>query len=146
MYSISEIKIERATDHTVKNRKAMLRKVVLGLYKHSKKLKNVNKISKNKIIQEMRMRVYKILKNLVWEKFEHRMCESDTSVKLHRLLDICKDHLKDPIHCFDAYSKFFTANFTEKMLLKMSKIPLLGRFFFNYLIQRNFNEKHSNCN
>ena len=126
MYSTTDIKIEKANDSSAKTRKAMLRKVVSGLYRFTKNNQNFKNISKNQIIQEMRMRVYKILKNLVWEKFEHRMCESDTSVKLHRLLDICKDHLKEPIHCFDAYSKFFTATFTEKMLLKMSKIPLLA--------------------
>jgi CRP-like cAMP-binding protein len=34
------------------------------------------------------------------------------------------------------YTKIYTATFTEKALLKLSSIPLLGRLFYNFLIER----------
>jgi hypothetical protein len=136
--SRNEIKIEKANNLPITQRKAMLKKVVSDLYRFTsikREIRETTLKQKNKT-QEIRMRVYKILKNLVWEKFEHRMCEMDTLVKLHRLLDICKDNLKEPIHCFDVYSKIYTASFTEKVLEKLSCIPLLGRVFYSFLVER----------
>ena len=133
-----DIQIEKANEVSLTHRKAMLRKVVSDLYKFTVQQRETREtnLRQQDSTQEMRMRVYKILKNLVWEKFEHRMCESDTLVKLHRLLDICKDNLKSPIHCFDVYSKIYTATFTERALANLSKIPLLGRLFYGFLVER----------
>lgn len=133
-----DLKIENSANMSLSRRKAMLRKVVLDLHSHTKHRRKIkNRDSTDKVVlQEMRMRVYKIMKNLIWEKLENRMCESDTSVKLHRMLDICKDNLKLPINCFDVYTKIYKTPFMEKVLLKCSGIPLLGRVFYTLLVER----------
>jgi hypothetical protein len=130
-----EIKIEKANNLNIKERRKMLRHVMLNLYHDIKKMKKNEKNYKDaEVMQEMRLRAYKIISNLVWEKFEVRKCDPETQVKIQDIVDMCKDNLKKPIHCFEMYNKHFTANFTEKMLLKLSGIPGLGRVFHNILI------------
>ena len=123
---------------TPKQRKLKLAYVMSTLYSDLQNLrrKKQRKVKENEVIKEMRMRVYKILKNLLWEKYEHRMCETETLVKLHHMLDICMDSPKRPLFCFEVYSKIFIASFTVKLLKKLKCIPLLGRIFYNMLINR----------
>lgn len=133
---ITQIKSSKGL--SIKQRKKMLANVMKRLYEKTKEIqfKKERKVKEMEIIQEMRMRVYKILKNLVWEKFENNMCEGNTLVNLHRMIDICKDNLKIPLHCFDVYSKIYTATLTEKLLMKLKKLPLIGKLFLNKLVHK----------
>ena len=113
----------------------MLRHVMLRLY-HDLKTVGKKKIQykDQEVTQEMRLRAYKIISNLTWEKFEKRTCESETQVKIQDIIDFCKDNLKKEIHCFEIYTKLYTATWSERILLKLSNIPLVGKFFYNRLI------------
>lgn len=115
----------------------MLKHVMLNLYHGIKFSKAKEKNYKEaEVMQEMRLRAYKIISNLVWEKFEARRCDPETQVKIQDIIDMCKDGLKKPIHCYKIYTKHFTASITEKILLKLSGIPGIGRMFHNMLVKR----------
>lgn len=115
----------------------MLSQVLKKLHHYRKESqRKKNQLKEDEVSLEMRLRIYKIIKNLTWEKFENNMCEAETIVKLHRMINMCKDHLKRDLHMFDIYSKVYTATFTERLLMKMRNWPCLGRLFFNLLIER----------
>ena len=139
-FSLDEsVKIEKANDLPIQKRRKMLRHVMMKLYHNIKKIKKKEKGYKEKeIIQEMRLRAYKIISNLVWEKFELRMCEPETQVKIQDIIDFCKDSLKKELHLFEVYTKLYTATFVEKVLLKLSGMPLLGRLFYNKLVEYSY--------
>ena len=131
-----DIKIQNANNMGIEHRKMMLKSVMLKLYHDLKTIKKDKKGYKEKeVIQEMRLRCYKIISNLVWEKFEHKKCESETQVKIQDIIDFCKDNPKKKLHCFEVYTKLYTATITEKILIKFSAIPLLGRFFYRKLVE-----------
>lgn len=114
----------------------MLSQVLKTLHHYRKEnQRRKNKLKENEVAFEMRLRIYKIIKNLTWEKFENNMCEGETIVKLHRMINMCKDNLKKDLHMFDIYSKVYTATFTERLLMKMRNWPCIGRLFFNLLVE-----------
>ena len=139
MKSNTEITIQKANNLSIYKRRKMLKFVMLRLYHDLKEIKNEKiKYKDQEVNKEMRLRAYKIISNLTWEKFEHRMCESETQVKIQNIIDFCKDNLKKELHCFEIYTKLYTATLSEKILMKPSGIPLIGKFFYNRLVLNSY--------
>lgn len=134
------IPIVNSKNVPVEDRKKMLRKVVHNLFRFVKHLKKKAQKTRKKdhVVHEIRVRLYKIMKNLVWEKYEHNVCETETAQKLHRLIDICKDHPERPIHCFEMYTKHFVSYLLEGLLRKLVRVPGVGRLFDDHLVEELF--------
>lgn len=136
-----DIRIEKANDVGIYKRRKMLRKVMVRLYEDLqliKESKTSKRYKRDEIEKEMRLRAYKITSNLMWEKFEQHRCNTDTQAKVQHIIDFCKDNLKKELHFFEVYSKHYTSTLTEKLLLKLSGLPLLGRLFYHKLVAFSF--------
>ena len=136
----TSLTIQNSINLPVKQRKAMLYQVLIKLHTERNRLKNQKtKMKEKEVQQEIRIRIYNIIKNLLFEKFENKLCEAETIIKLHRMINICKDNLKKHLHCFEVYySKTFTATFKERLLLNLTCIPFFGKFFLNTLIETTY--------
>jgi hypothetical protein len=134
------VQIRSSLGLSVVERKKMLKKVLMTLKKAIKDVRVKSNKSKKKCheVHEIRLRLYNIMKNLVYEKYEHNMCETETAQKLHILIDICKDHPEEPLHCFQVYTKHFVSYLTEGFLRKMVKLPGIRVFFINKLVEELF--------
>lgn len=135
----SQIEIVRRKDKTLKERKAMLRKVLFKFHKFRMQQRDKKRKRKKKEIEnEIRMRVYKIIKNLIYEKFSKRHCEKETMVNLFKIINTCNDFLDQELFMFKVYTRSFTATFTDKLLMRLRNLPLIGSYFFRILTNRTF--------
>ena len=115
----------------------MLRKVMFRLHRFRIKKRQKKAKKKDKEIdKEIRHRVYKIFKNLIYEKFSKKKCERETMIRLFKIINICNDRLNKELFMFSVYTKMFTATFKDKLLMRMRNWPLIGRYFFRILSNR----------
>lgn len=116
----------------------MLRQVITDLFDFHRKerQKRLPRKKSNEVIREIRMRIYKILKNLIRQKFQKGVCEDETVSKLHWLVDISKDDPDRPINCFGVYTETFVSVFSESWSIRLSKLPLVGKFLYRVLVDK----------
>ena len=97
-------------------------------------------IDRDLIKQELRFRIYKLVKHHVHEKRDNNECRSDVVRTIKTLCNICNDHIDQQI-CFHEYSKTFIGNHNSlELLSKLSKMPIIGRFFLRSLSRTIFYE------
>lgn len=97
-------------------------------------------IDRELIKQELRFRIYKLVKHHVNEKRDNNECRSDVVSTIKTLCNICNDHIDQQI-CFYEYSKVFIGNHKSmEFLSKLSKMPFVGRFFIRELSHSIFYE------
>lgn len=85
--------------------------------------------NKQQILSEVRFRVYRLIKHQIHEKRDNNECTSQVVRALKNVCDICAEHLQKEI-CIHEYSKIYISNhWILELVLKMSKIPLIGTLF-----------------
>lgn len=90
-------------------------------------------VKSDDVKQELRLRVYKLLKHHIQSKMDNRECTPDVVRSLKLLCDSCSDHPEEEI-CIRQFSDEFVGDHkTLKQLEKFSKIPLIGTFFLKVL-------------
>ena len=133
----TNIKIKKSRNNTIKERRAMLRKVLFRLHRYRIKKRQKEAKKKNREIDnEIRYRVYKIFKNLIYEKFSKKKCERETMIRLFKIINICNDRLNKELFMFNVYTKMFTATFKDKLMMRLRNWPLIGGYCFKVLTNR----------
>jgi CRP-like cAMP-binding protein len=83
-------------------------------------------------MQEVRMNIYKLVKSKLYEKFEEAYCSVSTLKMLHENCENCMESLTTPVCLWDTVSQDLLSLDAILWLLKLRKIPIIGRFTSGY--------------
>ena len=90
-------------------------------------------------LAEIRYRVYRLIKQQCWEKFEESFCGSSVATVLKESVDQCMDNLEDNIWIYECVSNTTASIETLQWLLSYRNTIFLGRismsFINTYLLQ-----------
>ena len=83
-------------------------------------------------VQEVRMRVYNLIKSIMYEKFEENFCSINTLKSLNGICDVCLEDLNKPLWLWENMSQELLSIEEIMSLNKIRKIPIIGRFTSGY--------------
>ena len=83
---------------------------------------------------EARCRMLQIVKGLIWERYEHGQLEAYGANILSKSINVALDSLNKRVDLFDFLEMYFSKASSLKIYSKLAKIPLLGRYFKNLIV------------
>lgn len=86
-------------------------------------------ISNEDLEKETRDRLYNTLKAIYWHDFESGQCQGYTSLVLINSCNVAQETNSSKMNDWEVLEKVLTSSRTTKVLLKLSKLPLVGRVF-----------------
>lgn len=81
-----------------------------------------------KLVTELRLRVYNLIKHEVMEMYDNNECDSSEVYAIKSLCDYCADDLQQKLPLYHKCEGFIISRFIKKFYMTLSEFPLIGNF------------------
>lgn len=90
-------------------------------------------VTNDEIKQELRLRIYSLIRSVLSERHSKHLCSSIVVKSLRNICDICSDHLEWKICLWQHTSIYISDHRFIRWVVIVNSVPILGGLFNNYV-------------